>query len=37
MEEETKISSKANRRSHYHAVYNLKYHLVLVTKYRTQT
>jgi putative transposase len=34
MEEEAKISSKTNRRSHFHAVYNLKYHLVLVTKYR---
>ncbi len=24
------------RKSHYHAVYNIKYHLVLVTKYRRQ-
>ena len=34
MEEETKKSLKSNRKSHFHAVYNLKYHLVLVTKYR---
>ena len=34
MEEKTKKPSKANRRSHFNAVYNLKYHLVLVTKYR---
>jgi putative transposase len=25
---------KAKKRGHYHAVYNIKYHLVLVTKYR---
>ena len=28
--------SKGNRKSHFHAVYNLKYHLVLVTKYRNK-
>ncbi|MCB9061634.1 MAG: IS200/IS605 family transposase [Halobacteriovoraceae bacterium] len=26
--------SKSNLKSHYHCVYNLQYHLVLVTKYR---
>lgn len=29
-------SSKATKKGHYHAVYNLKYHLVLVTKYRNK-
>lgn len=28
--------SRGNRKSHFHAVYNLKYHLVLVTKYRNK-
>lgn len=28
------IKTKNNYRSHWHCVYNLKYHLVLVTKYR---
>lgn len=28
------MKKKQNKRAHYHAVYNLKYHLVLVTKYR---
>lgn len=26
--------NRPRRKSHYHAVYNIKYHLVLVTKYR---
>ena len=28
------MTNKPNKRAHFHAVYNLKYHLVLVTKYR---
>lgn len=28
------MDKKPIKRAHYHAVYNLKYHLVLVTKYR---
>lgn len=35
MESEQNIK-KGNRKSHFHAVYNLKYHLVLVTKYRNK-
>lgn len=28
------MSNKPKHRAHYHCIYNLKYHLVLVTKYR---